>query len=84
MKPVVSAFNAWTWYVSVFAIIILSAIGGMFAAGNHTVMGSAEDPKDGKSVATAVFGAVVIYGVSYLVKMLSSSSAKPEHTACKL
>ena len=36
----------------------------MFAAGNHTVMGSAEDPKDGKSVATAVFGAVVIYGVS--------------------
>jgi hypothetical protein len=36
----------------------------MFAAGNHTVMGSAEDPKDGKSVATAVFGAVIIYGVS--------------------
>jgi len=36
----------------------------MFASGNHTVMGSSEDPKDGKSVATAVFGAVVIYGVS--------------------
>lgn len=36
----------------------------MFAAGNHTVMGSAEDPKDGKQVATAVFGAVIIYGVS--------------------
>lgn len=36
----------------------------MFASGNHTVMGSAEDPKDGKSVATAVFGAVIIYGVS--------------------
>jgi hypothetical protein len=33
-------------------------------------MGSAEDPKDGKSVATAVFGAVVIYGVS---------SGKPIH-----
>jgi hypothetical protein len=27
-------------------------------------MGSSEDPKDGKSVAAAVFGAVVIYGVS--------------------
>lgn len=50
--------------ISVFAIIILSTIGAMFASGNHTVMGSAEDPKDGKSVATAVFGAVVIYGVS--------------------
>jgi hypothetical protein len=50
--------------ISVFAIIILSTIGAMFASGNHTVMGSAEDPKDGKSVATAVFGAVIIYGVS--------------------
>jgi ribonuclease kappa len=36
----------------------------MFASGNHVVMGSSEDPKDGKSVAAAVFGAVVIYGVS--------------------
>ena len=50
--------------ISVFAIIILSTLGAMFAAGNHTVMGSAEDPKDGKQVATAVFGAVIIYGVS--------------------
>ena len=67
MKPVVSAFNAWTCVViSVFAIIILSTIGAMFASGNHTVMGSAEDPKDGKSVATAVFGAVIIYGVFLL------------------
>lgn len=45
--------------------MILSVIGGMFANGNHTVMGSAEDPKDGKSVAAAVFGAVVIYGVRF-------------------
>lgn len=49
--------------ISIFAIIILSTIGSMFAAGNHTVMGSSEDPKDGKSVAAAVFGAVIIYGV---------------------
>lgn len=54
--------------ISVFAIIILSTIGAMFASGNHTVMGSAEDPKDGKSVATAVFGAVIIYGVSSCLK----------------
>ncbi|KAM0719332.1 hypothetical protein Q7P37_005237 [Cladosporium fusiforme] len=67
MKPVVSAFNAWTCIViSVFAIVILSVIGSMFANGNHTVMGSTEDPKDGKGVAAAVFGAVVVYGVFLL------------------
>nr|POF07763.1 uncharacterized protein CFP56_75709 [Quercus suber] len=64
MKPVVSAFNAWTCIViSVFAIIILSAIGSMFANGHHTMMGSEEDPKDGGKVATAVFGAVIVYAV---------------------
>jgi hypothetical protein len=35
----------------------------MFASGHHIVMGSSEDPKDGKGVAAAVFGAVVVYGV---------------------
>ncbi|KAI7114467.1 hypothetical protein KC343_g8209, partial [Hortaea werneckii] len=63
MKPVVSAFNAWTCIViSVFAIVILSAIGSMFAKGHHTMMGSEEDPKDGGKVAAAVFGAVAVYG----------------------
>ena len=61
--------------ISIFAIIILSTIGAMFASGNHTVMGSAEDPKDGKSVATAVFGAVIIYGVS---------SCRKTHPPCPL
>ncbi|RMY83849.1 hypothetical protein D0862_11579 [Hortaea werneckii] len=66
MKPVVSAFNAWTCIViSVFAIVILSAIGSMFAKGHHTMMGSEEDPKDGGKVAAAVFGAVAVYGVRY-------------------
>ncbi|KAM0705330.1 hypothetical protein Q7P35_008120 [Cladosporium inversicolor] len=79
MKPVVSAFNAWTCVViSVFAIIILSTLGAMFAAGNHTVMGSAEDPKDGKQVATAVFGAVIIYGVSSRRKESTLPSALEE------
>lgn len=31
-------------------------------------MGSTEDPKDGKGVAAAVFGAVVVYGVSLLLR----------------
>lgn len=46
----------------------------MFAAGHHTVMGGAEDPKDGKGVAAAVFGAVIIYGVC---------SSKPANTAAR-
>merc|ERR1712072_768089 len=44
------------------AIVILSAIGSMFAKGHHTMMGSEEDPKDGGKVAAAVFGAVAVYG----------------------
>ena len=43
--------------------MILSAIGSMFAHGHHSMMGSEEDPKDGGKVATAVFGAVAVYGV---------------------
>ncbi|KAF2766762.1 hypothetical protein EJ03DRAFT_344917 [Teratosphaeria nubilosa] len=67
MKPVVSAFNAWTCIViSVFAIVILSAIGSMFANGHHSMMGSDEDPEDGGKVAAAVFGAVGVYGVFLL------------------
>lgn len=50
--------------ISVFAIVILSAIGSMFANNNHIVMGAEEDPEDGGKVAAAVFGAVAVYGVS--------------------
>jgi hypothetical protein len=32
-------------------------------SGNHTMMGSEDDPKDGGAVAGAVFGAVFIYMV---------------------
>ncbi|KAK1070951.1 hypothetical protein LTR33_010547 [Friedmanniomyces endolithicus] len=65
MKPLVSAFNAWTCItISLFAIVILSVIGSMFAHGNHSMMGSDEDPADGSKVAAAVFGAVGVYGVS--------------------
>jgi len=35
----------------------------MFARGHHSMMGSTEDPEDGGKVATAVFGAVAVYGV---------------------
>ncbi|KAK6008721.1 hypothetical protein QM012_000624 [Aureobasidium pullulans] len=63
MKPVVSAFNAWTCVViSIFAIVILSVIGALFKSNNHSMMGSEEDPADGAAVAASVFGAVAIYG----------------------
>jgi hypothetical protein len=71
--------------VSVFAIVILSTIGAMFKVwryrflalvsltpkqtGNPIVMGHAEDPKDGNAVATAVFGAVAVYGVCYSLSL---------------
>lgn len=50
--------------ISVFAIVILSAIGSMFANGHHSMMGSDDDPKDGGAVAASVFGAVIVYAVS--------------------
>ena len=65
VKPVVSAFNAYTCIViSVFAIVILSTIGAAFANGHHSMMGSTDDPKDGAKVAATVFGAVIVYAVS--------------------
>ncbi|CAF9929876.1 MAG: hypothetical protein ALECFALPRED_004475 [Alectoria fallacina] len=66
MKPVVSALNAWSCVVvSVFAIIILSIIGGLFSANHHSMVGSTKDPADGKAVAGSVFAAVVVYAVCY-------------------
>ncbi|KAK0811749.1 hypothetical protein LTR75_005205 [Friedmanniomyces endolithicus] len=63
MKPLVSAFDAWTCIaISLFAIVILSVIGSMFANGHHSLMGSDEGPEDGGKVAAAVLGAVGVYG----------------------
>jgi len=67
MKPVVSALNAWTCIViSIFGIVILSILGAMFKSGHHSVMGSTEDPKNGKTVASTIFGAVFVY-IGFLV-----------------
>ncbi|KAI9805135.1 MAG: hypothetical protein M1825_000969 [Sarcosagium campestre] len=64
MKPVVSALNAWTCVVvSVFAIIILSTIGGLFRSEHHVMMGSTNDPANGGAVAGTVFTAVIVYAV---------------------
>jgi len=67
MKPVVSAFNAWTCIVvCVFAIVILSVIGSLFQNNHHSMMGSEDDPENGPAVAVSVFGAVAVYGAFLL------------------
>jgi len=67
MKPVVSAFNAWSCVVvSIFAIVILSTIGGLFKKGHHSMMGAEDDPENGGAVAGSIFLAVFIY-IGFLV-----------------
>merc|ERR1712000_183283 len=66
MKPVVSATNAWSCVVvSVFAIVILSAIAGLYKSGHEEFTGSINDPdpKDGNAVAGTIFTAVIVYAV---------------------
>lgn len=46
----------------------------MFAKGNHTMMGSTEDPENGSAVAAAVFGAVGVYGVSSSLYLMTGIS----------
>ncbi|PHH68811.1 hypothetical protein CDD80_7232 [Ophiocordyceps camponoti-rufipedis] len=67
MKPLVSALNAWSCAViSVFAIVILSILGGLYRSGHEEFVGGRDDPKDGKAVAGTIFTAVFVY-VGFLV-----------------
>lgn len=54
--------------ISVFAIVILSVLGTLFKQNAREVLGSDEDPKpeDRDAVATAIFGAVAVYGAFLL------------------
>ncbi|KAH7270014.1 uncharacterized protein BKA55DRAFT_683089 [Fusarium redolens] len=62
MKPVVSAFNAWSCTVlSVFAIIILSALAGLYRSNHEEFTGGVDDPEDGKAVSDTIFIAVLVY-----------------------
>ncbi|KAI1076728.1 hypothetical protein F5B20DRAFT_307773 [Whalleya microplaca] len=64
MKPVVGAMQAWSCVIiSVFAIIILSILGGLFRNEHHEFVGGTDDPKDGQAVAGTIFTAVIIYAV---------------------
>ncbi|KAI1470281.1 uncharacterized protein F4812DRAFT_456287 [Daldinia caldariorum] len=62
MKPVVSSMQAWSCVViSIFAIIILSILGGLYRSKHHEFVGGADDPKDTEAVASTIFTAVVVY-----------------------
>ncbi|KAF5668843.1 short-chain alcohol dehydrogenase [Fusarium circinatum] len=62
MKPVVSAFNAWSCTVlSVFAIVILSALAGLYRSNHEEFTGGVDDPEDGKAVSDTIFIAVLVY-----------------------
>ena len=51
--------------ISVFAIIILSILGGLYRTNHHEVVGGTEDPEDGPAVAGTIFTAVIVYAVRY-------------------
>ncbi|KAK3185633.1 hypothetical protein K4F52_005498 [Lecanicillium sp. MT-2017a] len=64
MKPVVSAFNAWSCVViSAFAIVILSTLAGVYRSGHEEFVGGTEDPspEQGKAIAGTIFTAVIVY-----------------------
>ncbi|PRT52736.1 hypothetical protein B9G98_00356 [Wickerhamiella sorbophila] len=62
MKPVVGPFAAWFCTIlSAFAVVILSALALLFRSNHEAVMGSINDPEDGKAVSNTIFGAVIIY-----------------------
>ncbi|KAG8421256.1 hypothetical protein J3459_007369 [Metarhizium acridum] len=66
MKPVVSAMHAWSCtIISVFAIIILSALAGLYRSGHEEFVGGVADPSpdEGKAVAGTIFTAVIVYAV---------------------
>ncbi|CAH6722682.1 hypothetical protein CLIB1444_10S03994 [[Candida] jaroonii] len=67
MKPVVSTGKAYFCTIlSVFGIVILSVIGYLFQVEHESMMGSINDPENGKEVAKTVFGAVLVYLIFFL------------------
>lgn len=69
--------NAWrSTVISVFAMVILSIIGSLFARNHHMVMGLDEDAEDHKAVASSIFITVAIYGVCHTAMCLRVSADK--------
>ncbi|KAM5375770.1 hypothetical protein ACJZ2D_005826 [Fusarium nematophilum] len=52
--------------LSVFAIVILSILAGLYRSGHEEFVGGVHDPDDGKAVAATIFIAVLVYVVCAL------------------
>ncbi|KAI1432813.1 hypothetical protein GGR50DRAFT_559201 [Xylaria sp. CBS 124048] len=62
MKPVVGAMQAWSCVViSVFGIIILSILGGLYRRRHHALVGGINDPDNTTEVSSTIFTAVIVY-----------------------
>lgn len=67
MKAVVSSGKAYfCTIISIFGIIILSVLGYLFNIGHESMVGSINDPENGKEVAKTIFGAVIVYLVFFV------------------
>ncbi|QYT00888.1 hypothetical protein H0G86_007951 [Trichoderma simmonsii] len=77
MKPIVSSMQAWSCTViSFFAIIILSVLALLYRSNHEQLMGSTNDPTDGKAVSRTVFTAVFVYIVRLLLSTLRTGWLK--------
>ncbi|CDR37998.1 CYFA0S01e20010g1_1 [Cyberlindnera fabianii] len=66
MQPLVSAGNAWCCTVlSAFGTIILAFIGYLFSSNHESMMGSINDPEDGKAVAHTIYLSALVYLVFF-------------------
>lgn len=55
-------FAAWSCTIlSTFAVVILTVLALLFRANHESVMGSINDPEDGKAVSNTIFAAVFVY-----------------------
>lgn len=61
--------------ISVFAIIILSILAGLYRSGHEEFVGGIEDPspEEGKAVAGTIFTAVIVYAVCHRLRDSESS-----------
>ncbi|KAF5544063.1 hypothetical protein FMEXI_6699 [Fusarium mexicanum] len=84
MKPVVSAFNAWSCTVlSVFAIVILSALAGLYRSNHEEFTGGVNDPEDGKAVSDTIFIAVLVYVVRpSTIRHIGHAWLEPNPASC--
>jgi len=68
-----SGSGRWKWSQSVKVPIADTTSPRALQSNHHTMMGSTDDPKDGKAVAGSIFAAVVVYAVGLSTFFLAVS-----------